>query len=198
MFSTLSYCFGFASNMLDSPNEIASPTFKTEDVEDQWTLVELDDSDHNKENDKRIEYPTPPSSPPIEQSWVITPPPCFNAEVRLPVEELSPMENLLIEHPSIFIKPPLSNLSKKSTAENNEKTSTAHKLHNRQRVRKGKTLMTNTKRKKTVGKSMAVIGKAKTRLSNSEFKRRNLGTVKRSAADVRKRKRVIQQPRKNC
>jgi len=33
----------------------------------------------------------------------------FVSEEPLPVEELSPMENLLIEHPSIFIRNPLSN-----------------------------------------------------------------------------------------
>ena len=38
----------------------------------------------------------------------------YFSEVRMPVEELSPMENLLIEHPSIFIRNPLSNLKKKT------------------------------------------------------------------------------------
>ena len=55
MFSTLSYCFGFTSHELNSNSskEIDSPAFITEDVEDQWTLVELDDSSNDK---GRFEY----------------------------------------------------------------------------------------------------------------------------------------------
>jgi len=48
MFNTLSYCFGFASQALSSPKELDSPTFKTEEVEDQWTLVEIDNSNSHK------------------------------------------------------------------------------------------------------------------------------------------------------
>ena len=48
MFNTLSYCFGFASRELNSSKEVESPTFKTEEVEDQWTLVEINDSNSDK------------------------------------------------------------------------------------------------------------------------------------------------------
>ncbi|XP_064420705.1 uncharacterized protein LOC135352573 [Latimeria chalumnae] len=40
----------------------------------------------------------------MEESWFVTPPPCFTAECEGPVKvESSPMENLLIEHPSMSV-----------------------------------------------------------------------------------------------
>ncbi|XP_027005623.1 tumor protein p53-inducible nuclear protein 1 isoform X2 [Tachysurus fulvidraco] len=40
----------------------------------------------------------------LEESWFITPPPCFTAGGRGPVLlETSPLENLLIEHPSMSV-----------------------------------------------------------------------------------------------
>ncbi|XP_042562267.1 tumor protein p53-inducible nuclear protein 1 isoform X2 [Clupea harengus] len=44
------------------------------------------------------------SSCALEESWFITPPPCFTAGGRNPVLlETSPLENLLIEHPSMSV-----------------------------------------------------------------------------------------------
>uniref|UniRef100_H2ZTH1 Tumor protein p53 inducible nuclear protein 1 n=1 Tax=Latimeria chalumnae TaxID=7897 RepID=H2ZTH1_LATCH len=41
---------------------------------------------------------------PLEESWFITPPPCFTAVGHAAVQvETSPMENLLIEHPSMSV-----------------------------------------------------------------------------------------------
>ncbi|XP_013207401.1 tumor protein p53-inducible nuclear protein 1 isoform X2 [Microtus ochrogaster] len=41
---------------------------------------------------------------PMEESWFITPPPCFTAGGLTAVKvETSPMENLLIEHPSMSV-----------------------------------------------------------------------------------------------
>ncbi|KAJ8411628.1 hypothetical protein AAFF_G00164360 [Aldrovandia affinis] len=40
----------------------------------------------------------------LEESWFITPPPCFTASGQTPVLlETSPLENLLIEHPSMSV-----------------------------------------------------------------------------------------------
>uniref|UniRef100_V9L4J7 Tumor protein p53 inducible nuclear protein 2 n=1 Tax=Callorhinchus milii TaxID=7868 RepID=V9L4J7_CALMI len=40
----------------------------------------------------------------LEESWFVTPPPCFTAEGQEPGEvEISPLENLLIEHPSMSV-----------------------------------------------------------------------------------------------
>jgi len=48
----------------------------------------------------------PPPSPPSESSWIVTPPPCFDAEIdKIVLEsfEQCERENLMIEHPSIFV-----------------------------------------------------------------------------------------------
>lgn len=41
---------------------------------------------------------------PMEESWFVTPPPCFTAgDLTTNEVETSPMENLLIEHPSMSV-----------------------------------------------------------------------------------------------
>ncbi|KAM9445138.1 tumor protein p53-inducible nuclear protein 2 isoform 1-T2 [Clarias gariepinus] len=49
----------------------------------------------------------------LDESWFITPPPCFTAE-GVPAEA-SPMEDLLIEHPSMSVYVSLSNLDQSTT-----------------------------------------------------------------------------------
>lgn len=39
----------------------------------------------------------------LEESWCVTPPPCFTGRGIHPVLETSPLENLLIEHPSMSV-----------------------------------------------------------------------------------------------
>lgn len=39
----------------------------------------------------------------LEESWFVTPPPCFTGRGSEPVLETSPLENLLIEHPSMSV-----------------------------------------------------------------------------------------------
>jgi len=39
----------------------------------------------------------------MEESWLVTPPQCFNDKLKRNRTEFSPMENLLIEHPSMSI-----------------------------------------------------------------------------------------------
>ncbi|XP_048405640.1 tumor protein p53-inducible nuclear protein 1 isoform X1 [Stegostoma tigrinum] len=49
---------------------------------------------------------SPPQSLPctLEESWFVTPPPCFTAEGQDDIQvESSPLENLLIEHPSMSV-----------------------------------------------------------------------------------------------
>ncbi|XP_051887357.1 tumor protein p53-inducible nuclear protein 2 isoform X1 [Pristis pectinata] len=49
---------------------------------------------------------SPPQSSPctLEESWFVTPPPCFTAEGQDEIQvESSPLENLLIEHPSMSV-----------------------------------------------------------------------------------------------
>lgn len=39
----------------------------------------------------------------LEESWFVTPPPCFTGRRSQPAVETSPLENLLIEHPSMSV-----------------------------------------------------------------------------------------------
>ena len=39
----------------------------------------------------------------MEESWLVTPPQCFNDKMKRTRTEVGPMENLLIEHPSMSI-----------------------------------------------------------------------------------------------
>ena len=51
--------------------------------------------------------------PGIEESWFVTPPPCFNSLSNPIIIETTPFENLLIEHPSMSVfgptLPPIAN-----------------------------------------------------------------------------------------
>ncbi|XP_056378449.1 tumor protein p53-inducible nuclear protein 1 [Hyla sarda] len=52
---------------------------------------------------------------PLEESWFVTPPPCFTAGELTSIEvETSPLENLLIEHPSMSVYA-VNNLCSKQT-----------------------------------------------------------------------------------
>lgn len=56
---------------------------------------------HNQLQHQRhvsLQYNEEPSSSVMEESWFVTPPPCFTSTVPMSLET-SPMENLLIEHP---------------------------------------------------------------------------------------------------
>lgn len=117
---------GIASYFLNAP---PTPTpeddvnYRTMEAEDDWLLVDVTDGD-SPQLEVPCERPcslpttlhvavvdssqeaTPPSSPcPMDGSWYVTPPPCFVA--RRPVHlETSPLENLLIEHPSMSVYGP--------------------------------------------------------------------------------------------
>lgn len=40
----------------------------------------------------------------VEEGWYVTPPPCFTGSQAVPVElETTPLENMLIEHPSMSV-----------------------------------------------------------------------------------------------
>ena len=50
----------------------------------------------------------------MDESWFVTPPPCFTAEGA--TAEASPMEDLLIEHPSMSVYVSSNNFSMVSTS----------------------------------------------------------------------------------
>lgn len=57
--------------------------------------------------------PSDPAPRGLDESWFITPPPCFTAEGA--PAEASPMEDLLIEHPSMSVYVSLSNVEQSTT-----------------------------------------------------------------------------------
>lgn len=126
---------GLASYFLTSEPEPAIPDdihCQTVEAEDGWLLVDVPGTSIGKTSASSmpeeahmtrdltplfvgvVETPqdcsptelTPPTSPcPMDGSWFVTPPPCFVA--RRPVYlETSPLENLLIEHPSMSVYGP--------------------------------------------------------------------------------------------
>ena len=59
----------------------------------------------SSQSDTCSDVSTLPDIPGNEESWLVTPPPCFTAGPRSPLSalETSSMENLLIEHPSMSV-----------------------------------------------------------------------------------------------
>jgi len=125
MFNTLAYYFGYgdegeqgeAGNNLTSSQLENTPAadFNITELseEDGWGLVEkvlMQRRNSEHQDGKRVHHrknlPTPPPSPPSENSWIVTPPPCFDAATDRSVLdsfEHCERENLMIEHPSIFV-----------------------------------------------------------------------------------------------
>ncbi|CAH2285595.1 tumor p53-inducible nuclear 1 isoform X1 [Pelobates cultripes] len=125
MFQMFTYVFGAASNVSSQEPEFS------EKNDDEWILVDIIvDSCTTQSDATTVEEPAPfdetpslftvgafepfentsdsvfvhfnPSS--MEESWFVTPPPCFTARELTTTEvETSPMENLLIEHPSMSV-----------------------------------------------------------------------------------------------
>lgn len=100
----------------------------TQSVDDDWILVDVQKG--KKCDEKENDDPKLKAQIQLEESWYVTPPPCFEASGLSPeVLEASPMEDLLIEHPSMSVygpgirrhSPSLSSTSRNSsTARNGE------------------------------------------------------------------------------
>uniref|UniRef100_A0A0A9WLF6 Tumor protein p53-inducible nuclear protein 1 n=1 Tax=Lygus hesperus TaxID=30085 RepID=A0A0A9WLF6_LYGHE len=69
-------------------------TVETE--EDDWLMVET-----SRDGERRSSTASLPNMN-LEESWFVTPPPCFTSTGPVTVET-SPLENLLIEHPSMSV-----------------------------------------------------------------------------------------------
>ncbi|ENN77589.1 tumor protein p53-inducible nuclear protein 2 [Dendroctonus ponderosae] len=103
----------------DSDNRVA---LRTTDYDDGWTMVDRDsegnsdDSSHDSasEDDSdsgmdvvRLGRASSVDSlvhvHAMEESWFVTPPPCFSSQTGPVQLRTSPLENLLIEHPSMSV-----------------------------------------------------------------------------------------------
>ncbi|KGL94361.1 Tumor protein p53-inducible nuclear protein 2, partial [Charadrius vociferus] len=85
--------------------EEPKPFVEEEEEEDGWLVIDL-----AGEKSRRDCFPTASAAPSLagpclmDESWFVTPPPCFTAEGPGPdIVGSSPMEDLLIEHPSMSV-----------------------------------------------------------------------------------------------
>lgn len=105
MFSNLaSYFLGVTTTNDAAANTRPDTEARLQEVEDDWLLIEK--SDIQDENEALpLERTSSTSSLPnigMEESWFVTPPPCFTSAGPILIET-SPLENLLIEHPSMSV-----------------------------------------------------------------------------------------------
>ncbi|XP_075577451.1 tumor protein p53-inducible nuclear protein 2 [Pelecanus crispus] len=126
MFQRLTSLFFSDSNTPEGLEE-PKPFVEEEEEEDGWLIIDLAGSRARPGAARRVgaggtgrsarSRPAPPGPPPLpaaspapagpclmDESWFVTPPPCFTAEGPSPGGVgSSPMEDLLIEHPSMSV-----------------------------------------------------------------------------------------------
>ncbi|CAI9572697.1 unnamed protein product [Staurois parvus] len=106
MFQRLTRLF-FSEGPANEPEE--PKAFVSEEEDDGWLIIDIPDSDASSplphSLGERIGWSIPPRPPhSMDESWFVTPPPCFTAEG--PGQNAvgsSPLEDLLIEHPSMSV-----------------------------------------------------------------------------------------------
>uniref|UniRef100_A0A8B9DF95 Tumor protein p53 inducible nuclear protein 2 n=1 Tax=Anser cygnoides TaxID=8845 RepID=A0A8B9DF95_ANSCY len=100
MFQRLTSLF-FSDSTTPEGLEEPKPFVSEEEEEDGWLIIDL-----GGEKSKVSPCPVPALPGPclMDESWFVTPPPCFTAEEPGPDGVgSSPMEDLLIEHPSMSV-----------------------------------------------------------------------------------------------
>nr|CAB3267176.1 tumor protein p53-inducible nuclear protein 2 [Phallusia mammillata] len=185
MFNTIAYCLGFSSNGLTPVKENEDLSFVTKEGDDQWTIVDLD---KKNPEDEMYDYPTPPPSPRLECSWFITPPPCFNADQNGSVTTPeSPRENLLIEHPSMFVKLPAEEVEKSSRQENSVAVQHRHKP-----------APASLRRSQRKAARNAVAALSVQQRKRHQFKHTSGDVPRRNNKTFQKMRQIVHQPRKHC
>ncbi|XP_077982555.1 uncharacterized protein LOC144437486 [Glandiceps talaboti] len=110
MFSGItSYIFGTSSDDQSVPDN--ETVLKTTDADNEWVLVDISEQakSTSEARDEPISYDNDNQAVPLpniapDESWFVTPPPCFTAGGHSPVHmEPNPLEDLLIEHPSMSV-----------------------------------------------------------------------------------------------
>ncbi|NXE53838.1 T53I2 protein, partial [Casuarius casuarius] len=99
MFQRFTSLFFSDSNTPEGLEE-PKPFVSEEEEEDGWLIIDL------AGEKSRGDWPVPSQPDPclMDESWFVTPPPCFTAEgPGLDSMESNPMEDLLIEHPSMSV-----------------------------------------------------------------------------------------------
>uniref|UniRef100_K7GF72 Tumor protein p53 inducible nuclear protein 2 n=1 Tax=Pelodiscus sinensis TaxID=13735 RepID=K7GF72_PELSI len=104
MFQRLTSLFFSDSSAPEGPEE-PKPFVSEEEEEDGWLIIDLPGERSRGQGDC-VGRPVPSQPDPclMDESWFVTPPPCFTAEGPSPDRvESNPMEDLLIEHPSMSV-----------------------------------------------------------------------------------------------
>lgn len=89
-----SYLLGFGSTAGPEEQENVRVT-AVEAEDDDWLVVDAVPRSGNRSRSSSLDSG-------VEESWFVTPPPCFTSTAPVTVET-SPLENLLIEHPSMSV-----------------------------------------------------------------------------------------------
>lgn len=143
------YLFGSGS---DEPTEV-NTTMETTDADDDWVLVDVT---NGQSSSPRHIHPAArgqgsavsvPANHRIEESWMVTPPPCFTAGGNSPHQlATSPMEDLLIEHPSmsVYHSQELHKLSSSSNTTPPSQMVTRARARQLQQEKQGKQAATTT------------------------------------------------------
>ena len=113
MFSTLSSYIWSSSSEDQTVPDLDEDSLQERGGEDEWILVDIVNGKTKTQSDefetvqkqcKQSPQPAPRSIDILEESWYVTPPSCFNASQEDALSlQTSPMENLLIEHPSMSV-----------------------------------------------------------------------------------------------
>jgi len=193
MLNTIAYYCGLSSSnatdaaVLPSKDGQDPVDFITQEEEGHWTIVDIHKNAANKENTtekatKKVQ------SPSMECSWLVTPPPCFNAASSEPLAVLSDRENLLIEHPSMFVVSTSKDdvASPEQTTENSENKTVANtkRPHHAAALRR-------SQRKAARQASQQIA-----RQQRKQNKKLN-DVTKRSNKTFQKMRQIVHQPRKH-
>ncbi|CAG2180785.1 unnamed protein product, partial [Oppiella nova] len=76
---------------------------QTSDISDAQQPQQSIDKSSVCEGTDAADSPSLAGPPGMEESWFVTPPPCFNSLSNPVIIETTPLENLLIEHPSMSV-----------------------------------------------------------------------------------------------
>ncbi|XP_002735297.1 uncharacterized protein LOC100370659 [Saccoglossus kowalevskii] len=127
-----SYIFGATEDQSVPDNE--NVQLQTSDAENEWVLVDIAEKATStgqttiktfqspSDSDDNQAVPLPNVAP--DESWFVTPPSCFTAGGHSPVHmEPNPLEDLLIEHPSMSVYGPRTRRQSSRTHSNSSAVS---------------------------------------------------------------------------
>lgn len=190
MLNTIAYYCGFNNASVEAPLNDQSPVEFLTQEEDHWTIVDINKFAANKENVQAKTAQTP--TPSMECSWLVTPPPCFNAASSEPLAVLSDRENFLIEHPSMFVVSSKTDIDeedteKKTTEGGDKPLVVSKKPHQAATLRRSQ--------RKAARQALQQIAHQQ-QIKRKQTKR-NSNDVTRRNKSFQKMRQIVHQPRKH-